>query len=180
MLTDEIKEVCASSESTPSVRRRFLDRLEEGALTRDENPISHYCVYFLPYNEKEKTVFIVHHKKSGLWLAPGGHIDKGENLLHALVREIGEELGFQYMSHDAKPFMLTITEIPDTPKYACRTHYDSWYGIPTDGSEFNVNPEEFHETRWLTVPEARKLVTDPVNLEAIARIETLFSEVPVG
>ena len=73
---------------------KYVKRVTKGGLlTRDENPESHFCVYFLPYNQKTNEVFIIHHKKSGLWLSPGGHIDKGEDLLRAVNREISEELG---------------------------------------------------------------------------------------
>jgi 8-oxo-dGTP pyrophosphatase MutT (NUDIX family) len=173
-LADEIKEISASSPAVPAVRKSFLEGLKMKGLTRDENPAFHYCVYFLPYNSATKQVFITHHKKSGLWLAPGGHIDQGENLFQALKREIMEELGFEYLAHPA-PFLLTVTPIPERQKLTCKIHYDVWYGIPTDGSEFNINPEEFHETRWVTISEARGLMIDLANLEALSKIETLFA-----
>lgn len=34
-----------------NTRVNFMKRLEEGAFTRDENPQTHYCAYFLPYNQ---------------------------------------------------------------------------------------------------------------------------------
>jgi len=53
----------------------------------------------------------------------------------------------------------------------CKAHYDLWYSVQKDGSDFDIDPREFHETRWLTVAEARKLVTDPPNLKALEMIE---------
>src|SRR5438552_239622 len=73
----------------------YTQRLTERAYTRDENARSHFCVYFLPFNSKKGEVFIVHHKKSGLWLSPGGHIDRGEILIDTVNREIKEELGVE-------------------------------------------------------------------------------------
>ena len=162
--------LCASQE----VYKRFVTRIDEGGLTRDENRASHYCVYFLPYNLKTQEVFIVHHKKAEQWLAPGGHIDEGEVPLQTLEREMGEELGFSYKSlEDPTPFLLTITPISN-PVQPCRKHFDIWYGIPTVGSDFHIDPREFHETRWLSVPKARQLVTDPPNLQALYRIKEFF------
>ncbi len=58
----------------------FQKRISDGSFTRDENPISHFCTFFLPYCQKTKKVFLIHHRKSDLWISPGGHIDKGEPL----------------------------------------------------------------------------------------------------
>jgi hypothetical protein len=39
--------------------------------------------------------------------------------------------------------------------------------VETDGSDFNVDPKEFHNMKWLSVSEAEKLDTDEANLEAL-------------
>lgn len=160
---------------SPETFSAYEQRITEGALTRDENPRSHFCAYFLPYNSQDKKVFIVHHKKSGLWLSPGGHVDKGETLLEALNREIYEELGVEnFFKEEQSPFLMTITPI-DNRVQPCKAHYDVWYLLPTDGSGFSVDPTEFHDTKWLTIGEAREIVTDKSNLEALAIIEKLGS-----
>ena len=153
--------------------RIFLERLKRGNLTRDENSGSHFCVYFLPYNLRNKKVFIVHHKKSGLWLSPGGHIDKGEELLGALNREIEEELGIKNHFKEApSPFLLTITPINNRVQPG-KTHYDIWDLMMTDGNNFSINPQEFHDTQWLTIAEARMVMIDPANLKALEVVENM-------
>ena len=87
ILAEEIKhalQICVNTNE--DVYRKFLERLRRGEFTRDENNTSHFCVYFLPYNKDTQEVFFCYHKKSGLWLSPGGHIDKGEGILEALNR----------------------------------------------------------------------------------------------
>ncbi len=42
---------------------------------------------------KEQSVLLVKHRKLGLWLPIGGHIDEGEDPIQALEREIAEESG---------------------------------------------------------------------------------------
>ncbi len=171
----EIREIIDQSIcSPPEVFEMFLARFYEGQPTRDEEKASHFCVYFLPYNPGSKKVFIVHHKKSGLWLSPGGHIDKGETPLEALAREMKEELGVAYEpSANSQPFLLTITPIENAIQ-PCKAHYDLWFSVRQDGGHFQIDPREFHQTRWLTVAEARELVTDPPNLEALENIEQNF------
>jgi len=170
-LTDDIKTIIGSSVVDKKVLNRFSNRLTEGKLTRDENPASHFCVYFLPIDRENKKIFIGHHKKSGLWLSPGGHIDKNENILETLNREIFEELGVKdKIKEDIKPFFLTITLI-DNPPHSCKEHLDIWFGIPMTRDEINIDCSEFHEVRWSTLKEARELVTDEQNIKALKEIE---------
>ena len=171
-LQEEIKGMNIAS---PEVYSRFMARFSEGRLSRDENPASHFGIYFLPYNPITKKVFMVHHRKSGLWIAPGGHVDEGEEAFETLVREMKEELGVVYAPPvGTQPFLLTITPI-DNPSYTCKIHFDVWYGEETDGSNFHIDPREFLETRWLTIMEARELVTDGSNLQALAKMEQVFN-----
>ena len=174
-LTDDIKSIINSSLTTDAVVSRYLERLSKGNLTRDEDPTSHYCAYFLPYNEKTKNVLIIHHKKSGLWLSPGGHIDKDERLLEALKREVFEELGVKdIVGETFKPFLLTITPINKTP-HLCKEHFDIWFRIPTSEEDLNIDFQEFHDAKWLTPEEAGKIVTDGPNLEALEKMKQLFA-----
>jgi 8-oxo-dGTP pyrophosphatase MutT (NUDIX family) len=174
-LYEEIKAVIDPKLCNEQIAQYWLERLEKGDLTRDDGNVSHFCCYFLPYNPATHEVFIVHHKKSGLWLFPGGHIDKGEPLMKTLNREIEEELGVKNrIKEEIKPFLLTITPIENRVQ-PCKEHMDIWYRFPTDGSEFNVDPTEFHATRWTSIKGARELMTDPPNLEALNRMEEFFS-----
>src|SRR3989339_1007678 len=113
MLYNQISKILAATPcENENARTAFLKRLEEGSFTRDENPQSHFCAYFLPYNTENKKVFIIHHKKSNLWISPGGHIDQGEGFLETLDREIEEELGVKNLFKELpSPFLCTITPI---------------------------------------------------------------------
>ena len=93
--------------------------------------------------------------------------------MEALNREIDEELGVKdFFKEEQSPFLLTITPIENRVQ-PCKAHYDVWYLMPTDGSNFNIDPTEFHDTKWLTIDEARKIVTDKPNLEALEAVEKL-------
>lgn len=53
----------------------------------------HFCVSVYVYNENEQKVLLVKHKKMGLWVQPGGHVEKDESMEEAAVREVFEETG---------------------------------------------------------------------------------------
>jgi len=46
--------------------------------------------------------------------------------------------------------------------------------MDTDGANFNVDPTEFHDTKWLTLEEARKIVTAPTNITALNFLENFY------
>lgn len=169
-LDEQLAAIIDTTPTTPAILADFRARLAQGALVKEENEQSHFCVYFLPRNPVTGEVFIVHHKKAGKWLAPGGHIDLGETVDQTLRREVHEELGCTLdASIEHRPFLLTVT-VMDNPPHPCIRHYDIWHLLSTNGRDFEVDPREFHETRWLSIAAARKIVTDPNNLLALETI----------
>lgn len=161
--------------SDVKIQEQFLARLREGNLSREENPSNHFCCYFLPYNLETKTVFMVAHKKSGLWLSPGGHSEKEEKPYDTAVREMREEIGAKnLLPAGSRPDLLTITYINDARP--CKVHYDLWFFVQCKSSDLEINMEEFNETKWTTINDARKIVKDENNLSALSRIEKIFQK----
>ena len=151
--SDQIKSFVVSAEAGKEVRQDFLKLLASGSYLRGEGSEEHFGVYFLPYNSKTKQVFLIHHEKAELWLSPGGHIDNGETPLDALGREVREELGVEFrLSKNANPFFLSTVDITPKPqRRGCKKHYDIWFLVETDGSDFEVDPREFLESKWITI-----------------------------
>lgn len=95
------------------------------------------------------------------WSFPGGHVEEGESLDDALVRETGEELGVVPLAFE--PFM----RIPDPHAVTAPIIYQmylvrSWRGTP------KIIDAEHTELRWFSVPEARRL--DGLALEEYASL----------
>lgn len=167
-LAVELKNIIEKKFSKNEVAQKFLERLEQEKLTINENPQSHLCTYFAAYDPKARQVFIGHHKKAGLWLVNGGHIDEGETLQETLKREIDEEWGLDYENLNiSEPQLFTITEIYNPGKQPCRAHYDIWHFVSVDKNTFNPDKdklaEEFYENRWANLKEARELVIKDIN-----------------
>ncbi|MEI6499241.1 MAG: NUDIX domain-containing protein [bacterium] len=176
---DHYKKIIENIPCDANIKTQFAKRISEGAITRDENPSTHLCVYFAAFDPVNKQVFIGHHKKANQWLFNGGHVDLGELPIDTLKRETGEEWGNgTHLQSTYQPEFLTITKINNILAGKCQLHYDIWYFIPLDMSIFNPDPEltvkEFYEMGWKSITTARKLVTDPNNLAALAEIEKHF------
>lgn len=173
---EELEEILKNNFVGDELAEKFLERIKEGKITRDENPESHICVYFAAYDPNAKQVFIGHHKKSGSWLFNGGHIDEGETMKETLAHEISEEWGLDANDFAIKPpALLTITEIYNPTKQPCRIHYDLWNFIAINKNTFHPVKEnlleEFHEAGWKTSAEARELIKDKSTLQAIDFVE---------
>lgn len=177
--TEELKNIIEDNFPSDEISEKFIKRIEEGNIAKDENPKSHFCVYFAVYDPNIKQVFIGHHKKTGLWLFNGGHIDSGETIQETLIREIDEEWGLDGNDFTLNPpALLTITEINNPTKQPCNFHYDLWCFVNADKNNFNPVEsnllEEFHEAGWKNLSEARKLIIAKNNLTAIDFIENNY------
>jgi len=62
---------------------RALAWIDSGApLWRTEAPATpdpHLVTYFLPFDAARDRLLLVDHRKAGLWLPPGGHVEPGED-----------------------------------------------------------------------------------------------------
>lgn len=165
--------------NSPSLGEIFYGRLAEGNLSREENEEDHVCVFGAIYNLNVKKVFMGKHKKSGLWLFNGGHMDKGELPRETLIREIKEELGWDIFRRKInKPGLLTVTPIDNPTKQKCKTHYDIWYFLECEEAvvfDQDKLSEEFEETRWLTTEQARQLTTFENTICALDYLDDLMN-----
>ncbi len=171
-LASTILRFLESAPASENVRSRIKKRIVQGDLTKEENSESHFCCYFLPLDRHAQKIFIVHHKKAQTWISPGGHIEKDERLIDTLNREISEELGVpSFFITPPLPFFFSITDIKNDPR-KCKEHLDIWFLMETDGKDFNVDPSEFWDTKWITFEEAESTITEQTNREAIKLLKT--------
>ena len=80
-------------------------------------PPKHLVCYFVPVDEAATSVLLGEHRKAGLWLPPGGHVEDGEDPRQTVLREAGEELDIHATFHPLageSPFFLTVTPTNET------------------------------------------------------------------
>lgn len=162
-----------------TAKSQFFSRLRERHFSRDENPQSHFCVYFAAFDPVGKQIFIGHHRKSGLWLFNGGHLDRDEDAHTALKREIQEEWGVDIPKlNTMKPDLLTTTDIENPKKQTCKKHFDIWFFIPLDRTSFFPKEQllstEFYTWGWKSIDEAIHLMKDSASITALRYMKRLF------
>jgi len=79
-----------------------------------------------------------------VWDLPGGHVERGELPIKALVRELEEELGIRIQQPG--PELRRVVE----PEFSLRIWLvESWVGDPV-----NASPTEHDDLRWFDLSEA--------------------------
>lgn len=131
--------------STDDVFRRIPPRI----------PPKHVVSYFLLRDPVDGSVLLVDHRKAGLWLPTGGHVDPGEDPVETVKREAREELGVDavFASDPCEPSFVTVTETTG-PAGHRHTDVSLWFLLVGSRAQ-SLTPDmrEFASVRWWTPPE---------------------------
>jgi len=109
-------------------------------------------------------VLLLKHKRLGIWLQPGGHIDDGETPWDAARREAYEETGLDVgfvgpFDDDGVPELIHV-DVHEGGRG--HTHLDTRYLL--DGGDADPSPpdDESQEIGWFAWPDAIDMADDGV------------------
>ena len=117
-----------------------------------------YCLVVTGYVVRGGKALLLKHKKLGLWLPPGGHVDEGETPEQAVLREVREETGLiaefvvpkrapdpdgGRVWYQHPPQVLQVEELP-----AHNHHIDLVYFLKAKPGEVKPGDGESPEWRW--------------------------------
>lgn len=119
---------------------------------------------------KPKKILLVHHKKLGRWMQPGGHIEKFENPVEAAIREVKEETGLDisFLADGIKvidsegtflvtPDFIMEQTIPAHGDQPLHFHLDINYVVSIAEQKIKHAVKESHAIGWFTKKDALKL-----------------------
>ena len=137
-------------EETAKVRR-FRDFVSRHAdcFERDCLP-GHVTASAWILDRSGRRALLVHHKKLGRWLQPGGHSDGEADSLAVALREATEESGLDLVACSASPMDIDIHDIPARGAEAAHRHYDLRYALAARSEAFRVS-EESHDLAWVAL-----------------------------
>lgn len=139
-------------------------------------PNKHLVSYFVIVDPKERKLLLGDHKKSGLWLPTGGHVDEEEDPKDTAIRECIEELGIKAPLVYEYPIFITVMETIGPVKK--HTDVSLWYLMQLDSSKsLHFDRREYITVEWFdinSIPTERvepnlkrflhKLITQHVSL----------------
>jgi 8-oxo-dGTP diphosphatase len=97
---------------------------------------------------------------AGEWEFPGGKVRSGEFPLHALRRELGEELGI--VVSEAEPFLRQSHRYPEL-----QVHLDVWWVLEFEGQ---AKPLENQALRWVAAAELDRFPLLPADAPIVTAI----------
>ncbi|MBN0042571.1 NUDIX domain-containing protein [Streptomyces actuosus] len=118
-------------------------------LRKPDVPATHLVSYFVVRDASRGELLLVAHRKAGLWLPTGGHVEPGEDPWAAVERECREELGIPAAASELtgpRPLFLTVTR---TRGQGAHTDVSLWYVVDADADSVVAwDQEEFSAVRW--------------------------------
>ena len=132
---------------------------------KPRTPSPHLVAYFLLQDEADGSVLLVDHRKAGMWLPSGGHVEPGEHPAGTVRREVVEELGVPAVfapRFGERPALLTVTETVGAPEDR-HTDVSLWF-VLSGSRDQKLIPDlvEFRAVRWWT---PQQVAADPSSCE---------------
>ena len=130
------------------------------------NPRAHLTGSAFVISADGGQVLLLHHRKLGRWLQPGGHADPGEDSGERVaLREAREETGLEGLAlHPGapRPLDVDVHDIPARGEEPAHPHLDLRYLVvaPPRAPLF-PSSREARVTRWFTWDELSSLDLDP-------------------
>jgi 8-oxo-dGTP diphosphatase len=123
-------------------------------------PPRHLVSYFVLVDVPNAHILLVDHRKAGLWLPSGGHVEPGEHPATTVARELREELQLDAEFLFPQPIFLTVTQTVGTT--AGHTDVSLWYVLHGDcRRRLEYDRDEFHRVAWFPLDRLPLDRTDP-------------------
>lgn len=164
-LRREVAALSPGDEREAASRRRLLAELERLPHPFDEHADLVHVTASAVIVGPRGTV-LHRHKRLGIWMQPGGHVDQGEAPWDAAVREVAEETGLQVRHPDSGPL---VTHVDVHAGGRGHIHLDVRYLLGGDDADPRPGQGESPDVRWFSWPEALA-IADPGLAGALRRL----------
>jgi 8-oxo-(d)GTP phosphatase len=125
-------------------------------------------------NSDDGEVFLLHQADEDRWCFPKGHVDPGESLTTAALREVREESGFQRVRLFEE--ILEVNYRFYQPKRERNVHKSVIYFLGrTDERE--AKPESlFDRAEWVSLDEAERRLTYELDRDVLRALKDMLAQ----
>lgn len=164
---------CIDDREESSVRDfvAFMVSLDDPSRATDESRgPEHVTASAIVVSDGGDKVALHLHKRLGIWLQPGGHVEAGETVAEAALREAHEEIGVP-VRHESHDGMFVHVDVHPGPRG--HTHYDLRFLVRAPEVTPQPADGESREVGWFTWAEADAMA-DAGLVGALRRVRALL------
>jgi 8-oxo-dGTP pyrophosphatase MutT (NUDIX family) len=135
--------------------RRYAGEL--AAPTSRDQPEAHFTASALVVDPSGEHVALIHHRKIGRWLQPGGHVEPDDaTLADGALREAREELGIEVSLHPTapRPLDVDVHEFPAREGKPAHLHLDVRFLLVAAERDLAHDAAEAHGATWFAWDDA--------------------------
>ena len=139
------------------------------------NEAGHVTASVWLVNKERDAVLLTHHRKLGRWMQLGGHVEEGETVFQAALREAHEESGISQITplgHHI--FDVDVHRIPSSKDVASHLHYDIRFLMEANGSP--VLSDESNALSWIPLSAVADLCQDESVLRLARKTNLMLQE----
>jgi 8-oxo-dGTP pyrophosphatase MutT (NUDIX family) len=119
-------------------------------------------------------VFLIQHNRSGYWGFPKGHAESNETQKEAAFRELKEETNLEPIHlFQPDPLVEQYTFIMEGKRVFKKVSYF----IAEVGGKVQLQKEEIHDGRWVSIQEAVHQVTHQEGRSLLAQVEKILPKI---
>ncbi|MEI9937257.1 MAG: NUDIX hydrolase [Pseudomonadota bacterium] len=183
MRLDSLRRQLSEYGPVNSTEAAFVERMRElsgleGACDRSHFAPGHFTASAFVLSPDRRDLVLIHHKKLGIWVQPGGHVEPtDDDLIAAARREVLEEVGLGDLESLAVEgssliFDLDIHAIPTRKSDPAHEHFDVRFAFVAKTREL-VHSEEVADLRWVPLSEVGQMGSDESVLRAVGKLRAL-------
>jgi 8-oxo-dGTP pyrophosphatase MutT (NUDIX family) len=153
-------------------RTRMLELLDSASAFQSTHFVpGHFTASAFVLSPERDALLLILHKKLGLWLQPGGHVEASDaSLLEAARREVAEEVAAELEPDPlATPFDLDVHRIPPYGEKPAHEHFDVRFRFFARSRIFSAS-DEVVRAEWVPLSRLAEVTRDVSVLRAALKL----------